>query len=124
MRTGQNINMGGRLSQVAILALACALMYAPQAIAKRKPRHSGARNSSNHLTADKSGQFATSKGLRLHLVADEGDVRITTQDSPTVNYRVHLEVNSNDSNAQRILDGFALVARNGPDGVLLLARTP
>src|SRR5487761_116609 len=124
MRTRRNINMVGRLSQFAVLALACALMHAPQALAKQEPRHGDTGNSSNHLTADKSGQFATSKGLRLHLIADEGDVRITTQDSPTVNYRVHLEVNSNGSNARRILDGFALVARNGPDGVLLLARTP
>lgn len=116
--------MGGRPWQFALVALACALMCVPLAIAKRKPRHGDAGNSSNHLTADKSGQFATSKGLRLHLVADEGDVRITTRDSPTVNYRVHLEVNSNDSNAQRILDGFTLVTRNGPDGVLLLARAP
>jgi len=117
-------NMRRRLWQLAVLGLLCAPVFASPALAKRKPPQGAAGNNTNHLTADKSGQFATSSGLRLHLAADEGDVRVTTHDALTVNYRVHLEVNSNDSGARRILDGFALVARNTPDGVLLLARAP
>src|SRR5487761_1461081 len=117
-------NMRRRLWQLAVLGLLCAPVFASPALAKRKPPQGAAGNNTNHLTADKSGQFATSSGLRLHLAADEGDARVTTHDALTVNYRVHLEVNSNDSGARRILDGFALVARNTPDGVLLLARAP
>ena len=62
--------------------------------------------------------------MRLHLMTDEGDIHITTQDSPNVNYRVHLEVNSGDPDAQRILDAFTVAVRNTPDGVLLIGRSP
>ena len=79
---------------------------------------------SGRLTADKTGQLSTSPGMRLHLMTDQGDVRITTQDSPNVSYRVHLETDSSDPDAQRILDAFTVAVRNTPDGVLLIGRSP
>ncbi|MFZ0213357.1 MAG: hypothetical protein WBE20_16575 [Candidatus Acidiferrales bacterium] len=103
-----------KYSHFAIAALASALLCAAPARA----------NDSGHLTADKTGQLSTAAGMRLHLMTDQGDVHITTQDSENVNYRVHLEVNSSDPNAQRILDAFTVVVRNTPDGVLLVGRSP
>ena len=111
--------MQQRYWQCGILTLAVMLAFGPVAFAKRN-----AKNGSNGLSVDKTGQFSTSAGLRLHLIADEGDVHISTHESATVDYRVHLEVRSNDSSAREILDAFSLVARNTPDGVLLFARTP
>lgn len=116
--------MPRRYSQCGVLALAVLLAFGSPASAKRKSRFRAPANGSGSLSADKTGQFSTSAGLRLHLVADEGDIHISTHDSLTVDYRVHMEVDSNDSNAREILDGFSLLARNTPDGVVLFGRTP
>ncbi|MGH9732943.1 MAG: DUF4097 family beta strand repeat-containing protein [Candidatus Acidiferrales bacterium] len=116
---GARPSMQQRYWQCGVLTLAAMLAFGPVAFAKRK-----AKNGPNGLSADKTGQFSTSAGLRLHLIADEGDVHISTHESAMVDYRVHLEVRSNDSNAREILDAFSLVARNTSDGVLLFARTP
>ncbi|MGH9729164.1 MAG: DUF4097 family beta strand repeat-containing protein [Candidatus Acidiferrales bacterium] len=113
-----------RYWRCGVLTLAALLAFASPASAKGKRGSRAATNHSDRLSADKTGQLSTSAGLRLRLIADEGDIRITTHDSPTVDYRVHLEVDSNDSNARGILDGFSLLARNTKDGVLLLGRTP
>ena len=112
-------SMQQRRLQCGVLTLAAMLAFGPLAFAKRK-----AKNGSDGLSADKTGQFSTSAGLRLHLIADEGDVHISTHESATVDYRVRLEVRSNDSSAREILDAFSVVARNTPDGVLLFARSP
>ncbi len=117
-------SMQHRYWQSGVAIVAALLAFGPAAFAKGKPRSRARANTSDHLFADKTGQFSTSAGLRLHLVADEGDIHISIHDSPTVDYRVHVEVGSNDSNAREILDGFTLVARDTPDGVLLMGRTP
>ncbi|HVA16089.1 MAG TPA: hypothetical protein VMV59_00095, partial [Candidatus Dormibacteraeota bacterium] len=121
---GAKRSMQQRHWQCGVLMLAALMAFGPAAFTKRKPSPRTPANTPGRLSADKSGQFSTSAGLRLHLIADEGDVHISTHESLTVDYRVHLEVRPNDSTAREILDAFSLVARNTPDGVLLLAHTP
>ena len=78
----------------------------------------------DRATADKTGQFSTSAGAHLRLATDQGNIQILTGNAPQVSYRVHLETDSSDPNAQEILNAFALEARNDGDGVVLVGRSP
>lgn len=117
-------NRQRRIARFALGVLASSLLFASPSLAKRRSRRGAAGQQSNHLTADRTGQFSTSAGLRLRLMADDGDVRIVTHNAPVVSYRVHLVANSSNPDAQRIFDHFSLVARNTPAGVVLVGHTP
>jgi DUF4097 and DUF4098 domain-containing protein YvlB len=78
----------------------------------------------NRVSVDKTGQFSTSAGLHLRVMADQADIRILTGSASQVTYRVHLETDRSDENAQQILNAFVLEARNDSDGVVLVGRSP
>lgn len=78
----------------------------------------------NRATANKTGQFSTNPGGHLRLATDQGDIRILTGSASQVSYRVHLETESNDANAQQILNAFVLDARSDSDEVVLVGRSP
>ncbi len=73
---------------------------------------------------EKTGTVATREGLRLHLVADLGDVRILTQKSDQVSYKVRIETDSRDPDAQNLLRQYALAARGNAAGVQLTGQMP
>lgn len=79
---------------------------------------------SNRATTDKTGQFSTSPGLHLRVAADQGNIRVLTADASQVSYRVHLETDGGDANAQEILNAFVLDARSEAEGVVLVGRSP
>jgi hypothetical protein len=87
------------------------------------PARAGAGNSDRSST-DKTGQFSTSSGLHLRVATDEGNIRVLTGDASQVSYRVHLETDADDSNAQQILNAYVLEARNDAEGVVLVGRAP
>jgi hypothetical protein len=103
---------------------ALAILIATPALAREGGRHARANGDSNRVSADKTGQFSTRNGLRLHLETDIGDIKIKTQDAESVEYHVHLETEANNPNAQRMLDEFEVAARNTPEGVILVGRAP
>ena len=104
-------------------ALGLALAVSP-ALAREGSGHGRGAGDANHIMADKTGVLTTRDGLRLHLVTDIGNVKITTQNAEAVNYRVHVETESGGSVAQRLLDEFQVIARSTPDGVVLAGRAP
>lgn len=71
---------------------------------------------------EKSGALTTRKGLRLRLVTDLGNVRILTRDSDQVSYKVRIETDARELDAQNLLKLFVLVAVNGPAGVQLTGQ--
>jgi len=73
---------------------------------------------------EKTGTVATREGLRLRLVADLGDVRILTQKSDQVSYKVRIETDSRDPEAQSLLRQYALAARGNAAGVQLTGQMP
>ena len=79
---------------------------------------------SDGATADKTGVFSTSPGLHLRVQTDDGNIRILTGSSSQVSYRVHLETDGDEGNAQQILNAYVLEARNDADGVILVGRAP
>ncbi|MFZ3244246.1 MAG: DUF4097 family beta strand repeat-containing protein [Candidatus Acidiferrales bacterium] len=105
------------LSQMVVLSAALCTVVAAL------PARAGGSHS-DRVTADKTGQFSTTAGSHLRVAADQGDIRISTGSDSQVSYRVHLETDADDSNAQQILNAFILDARNDADGVVLVCRSP
>jgi DUF4097 and DUF4098 domain-containing protein YvlB len=74
-------------------------------------------DSGSRFGSDLTGSVPARDGGRLHLTSDLGNIIIHTQDSGRVDYRVHLEADASQKNAQLLLKNFLLRARRMPDGV-------
>ena len=85
-----------------------------------------AENAPAHVSIERSGDVDASAGTTLHLNADLGNVRVQTfpQGAVTVHYSVHIETDVPDAVGQKLLDGYALVARKTGDGVALSGALP
>lgn len=77
-----------------------------------------------HLSTEKSGTLPTKEGLRLRLSTDLGNVRILTDASGEVSYRVSVEADAREPGADQLLQDFSLMARSTPSGALLQGRVP
>jgi hypothetical protein len=108
-----------------LLALLIAIGVAwPMAVAadgkeKRPPQ----ANEGSRLASEGSGSLAARDGQRLRVALDLGNVIVRTGNSGKVDYKVHLEVNSAEKDAQRLLRNFVVSAKSGPDGVYFRGQT-
>jgi len=101
------------------LVAAVAILCLPGA-ASGKPRQKSARAEAGRLAEEKTGTLTTRDGLRLRLVTDLGSVRILTENpSGQVGYRVRIETDSREPDAQNLLKQYQLTARNTSAGVEL-----
>jgi hypothetical protein len=116
--------MRSRIPSSVIFTLAMGLAAAAPALAHPGARQAKTSRGANRITADKTGTLATQDGLRLRLATDIGNVKIKTQAGERVSYDIHLEADSNNPDAQRMLDEFEVSARSLPDGVILVGRAP
>ena len=66
----------------------------------------------------------TRDGLRLTLTADAGNIRIFTDASGEVRYRVIVEAEASDPAAGKRLEQFSLTKRATPAGVALTGQMP
>ncbi len=113
------------LLAAALLLSAGSLM--PCAARARRPR--GARRPAagaeiKKLSEERSGTLPTRDGLRLRLVTDFGSIRILTGNSEQVTYKVRMEMDSREPDAENLLRQYVLVARSTPTGVVLAGRAP
>jgi len=76
------------------------------------------------LSEEKSGSLAVRDGQRLRLVTDIGNIRIRTQNTGQLSYRVRVEADPREPDARKYLSQFVLSARSTPDGVQIIARVP
>jgi len=72
----------------------------------------------------KSGTLPTKDGLCLRISTDLGDLHILTDASQEVSYRVTLESESHDPNAENMLREFSLVAQKIPAGISIDGHSP
>ena len=97
------------------------------ASARRQPVSPDATHSSPRLTSDFGGSIVTRDGDHIHVKTGLGSINIHTQSSGTsdkVDYRVHLETEASQKDAQKLLKSFTVSARTTSDGVLLKAEGP
>ena len=76
------------------------------------------------VSAVRSGKVPTRDGLRLILAADAGNIRVFTDASDEVSYRVIVEAEASDPAAGQRLQQFSLSARATPAGVALTGQMP
>lgn len=82
-----------------------------------------ATTSASRVSSDFSGALPARDGEHLHLVTDLGSVVIHTQNTDKVTYRVHLEADAAQKNAEELLKNFAFHAHRTPDGVFMKGRS-
>jgi TonB family protein len=76
------------------------------------------------VSAVRSGKVPTRDGLLLILAADAGNIRILTDASGEVSYRVIVEAEASDPAAGQRLQQFSLSSRATPAGVALTGQMP
>ncbi|HUA00642.1 MAG TPA: DUF4097 family beta strand repeat-containing protein [Candidatus Aquilonibacter sp.] len=104
-------------------ALGSALVFTGAASAHRRVPASPSRDSGPHLTSDLTGSVPTKPGERVRLSTELGNIVVHTQDAEKVDYRIHLETDASQHDAQQLLKSFSISSRETPDGVLLKAAT-
>jgi DUF4097 and DUF4098 domain-containing protein YvlB len=112
-----------KLSFAVVLSLGLAAARASaQSPSPAKPQPQTAGSSAGRVSSDFTGAVAAKDGEQLHLVTDLGSVVIHTQNTDKVSYRVHLEADATQKNAQELLKNFAFHAHRTPNGVYLKGR--
>ncbi len=112
---------------ILLSSLAAVLFVAASASAKREPLPRGPTHSENRLTSDLSGSIAVHDGDHIKVKTDLGNILIHTQNSANadkLDYRVHLETDGTQKDAQQLLKSFTISAHATTDGVLLKAEGP
>lgn len=102
---------------VSVLALAGAA-WARHGIASSPSRDSGP-----HLASDLTGSVPTRPGERIRLSTELGSIVIHTQNADKVDYKIHLETDASQKDAQELLKSFVISSRETSDGLLLKAAS-
>jgi TonB family protein len=77
------------------------------------------------ITSEKSGTFTARDGGRLKLVTDMGTVRLITQPGASqVSYRIRLEADASQPDAQALMDQFNVVARGSAELISITGTVP
>jgi len=122
---------------LAALALAAAL-FCPQASAKFPPRAKQARSSPSgqreqaartpRISEERGDVMPTHEGLRLRLMADQGNVNILTvrpgAGKVQVSYRVRIETDARTPHAKELLRRYVLSVRSTSSGVQIAGEMP
>jgi TonB family protein len=118
------------------IALACSstVAYAKHPARGRTEQVSSARRLANantpHLSEERSGVMTTRNGLRLRIVADQGDIAIRTSNETSspenakVTYRIRIETDARTINAKDLLKQYVLSVRSTPTGVQIVGEMP
>src|SRR3989449_1064211 len=122
---------------LAALALAAAL-FCPEASAKFPPRAKQARSSPSgqreqaartpRISEERADVMPTREGLRLRLMADQGNVNILTvrpgAGKVQVSYKVRIETDARTPHAKELLRRYVLSVRSTPSGVQIAGEMP
>jgi TonB family protein len=88
------------------------------------PQAAQAPQKNERIAEEKTGSFVVRDGQRLRLTSDMGNIRIRTQNSGQVSYRVRVEADAGQPDAHIYLSKFMFSALRMPGGVFLHARVP
>lgn len=109
---------------ILVAALAMCLFLATTASARRKPAEPVGPPSGPRLTQDLNGSVPTHDGEHVRLSTELGSIVVHAQDSDKLDYRIHLETDSSQKDAQQLLKSFTVSVRETQDGVSLKAESP
>jgi Putative adhesin len=82
-----------------------------------------ANDSRGCVTSELAGTVTARSGTRLRLVTDLGNVTIHAANSSNVSYRVHLEADASQKDAQQLVKEFKVSSMQLPGGVVLKGQS-
>jgi hypothetical protein len=97
------------------VALFAAVAWAHRVVYSSPP------NSAPHVTRDLTGSVPAHDGQHIRLYTELGNVIVHTSNLPKLDYRVHLETDVSQKQAQKLLNSFHLSLSQTRDGVSLAA---
>jgi hypothetical protein len=104
-------------------ALAGSLLVPVSTGANKKPKSEASDGSGHRISTQLKGSVSTRNGLRLKLATELGNVHVRTQEANQVDYKVSLETDSSEPDANELLRRFRVTSRVLSDGVLLKGYT-
>ena len=110
-------------ASLAAASLVSTLALVGAASAHRRLASSPKQNSAPHLSADLTGSVPTRPGERIRLSTELGSIVVHTQDADKVDYKIHLETDASQKDAQKLLKSFAISEHDTPDGLFLKAAS-
>jgi hypothetical protein len=111
------------LSLLLALLLAVGVAWPIAVAANGGGKHEPQANEGSRLVSEGSGSLVAHDGQRLRVALDLGNVIVRTGNSGKVDYKVHLEVNSAEKDAQRLLHNFVISAKSTPEGAYFRGQT-
>jgi hypothetical protein len=107
-------------------AAAAVLLVAVSASARHGKPAPDPTQSGNRLTSDLNGSIAVHDGDHIKVKTDLGNISINTRNTSAdvLAYRVHLETDGTQKDAEQLLKSFTISAHATADGVLLKAEGP
>lgn len=123
MRAKNTPSRAGTISAILLSVLAACSLFAVGAWARRGGTDPRAR-AVPHLTQDLSGSVPTHEGERVRLATELGSIVIHTHEADKVDYRIHLETDEAQKDAQQLLKSFTVSVSRKPDGIALSAEAP
>jgi len=112
--------------QLPVIALLVAFVFAlslPAAFAYPRQTTTCSNNARGCVTSELSGSVATHPGETLRLTTDLGNVVIHTTNSGKVDYRVHLEADASQKDAQQLVKDFKISSIRATDGIVLKGQS-
>lgn len=103
--------------------LAGSLVLPVSALANKKANSKATAGGGHRISTQLKGSVPTRDGLHLKLATELGNVHIHTQDANQVDYKVNLETDSSEPDANDLLRQFRVTSRVVSDGVLLKGYT-
>jgi len=109
---------------ISAALLGATLLAMGTASARHKKAEAGSADSGPHLTQDLTGSVPTHDGERVRLSTELGSIVVRTHDTDKVDYRIHLETDGSEKDAEQLLKSFTVSVNQKSDGVSLNAEAP
>jgi len=109
---------------ISAALLGATLLAMGTASARHKKAEAGSADSGPHLTQDLTGSAPTHDGERVRLSTELGSIVVRTHDADKVDYRIHLETDGSEKDAEQLLKSFTVSVSQKSDGVSLNAEAP
>ncbi|MGD0839649.1 MAG: TonB family protein [Candidatus Acidiferrales bacterium] len=111
--------LGLPIAALCAFALLCAMPAAA-----RTRHHTGAAPDARQVSTEKSGRLVTHPGLHLHLTTDVGNVKIFTDATDEVRYRVRISTDASQASAADLVVHYALTATSTATGTQITGAAP
>jgi len=103
--------------------LFASLLLTVAAVVRGENKPAGPATSGPRISTELTGSVPTRDGQRLRLILDLGNITVRAQNANKVDYRVRLETDASEKDAQALLKSFSVSTRQTAEGVNFRGQT-